>query len=386
MTFIKKQSVAFNILNNFKSVNYINTIEQTVELINDNFNKGLIDELTVEQAFEQLDNVIQKSATHKYFKREGVPGNYKYYYTEAEYRAAKGKKPEDRPSEDRPSEVIEKDGKKYKLQSNGKYLETSEHGLTKKEHLEMAEQHYENIGKLLEVDKVDEADKEQGRNVIHKMRASKLSDKEFTKEELKGDKKEGSYIVDNVNNGEVINSLFKEWNSIKTPEQHKEWAKKVANTKFGTYEDKTILSVMSDFNPKFPNEIIRRDFINEVQEAYKNSGGSKEKENAEKNKYLNDYGVHTGMISVLRKSEFARKPTIGEKLSEATKSQIEASITTEAERDYIESLPEFKMDRVPRSNPKSTTENYIAVDDKGDKYLVDTQGSDYMRYVVKLKM
>lgn len=84
------------------------------------------------------------------------------------------------------------------------------------------------------------------------------------------DKKEDGNIVDNVNNGKVINSLFKEWNSIKTPEQHKKWAKKVANTKFGTYKDKTILNVMSDFNPKFPNEIIKKDFINETREAYKN--------------------------------------------------------------------------------------------------------------------
>lgn len=179
---IKKQSIAFNILNNFKGVNDINPIEQTVELINENFNKGLINELELEEAFEQLDNVIQKSAPHKYFKREGTPGNYKYYYTEAEYKQAKGTK----------------------------------------------------------------------------------------------DKKEDGNIVDNINNGEVINSLFKEWNSIKTSEQHKEWAKKVANTKFGTYEDKTILNVMSDFNPKFPNEIIKKDFINEIQEAYKNSGGAKE--------------------------------------------------------------------------------------------------------------
>lgn len=100
------------------------------------------------------------------------------------------------------------------------------------------------------------------------------------KEEQESEEKKesGGNIVDNVNNGEVINSLFKEWNSIKTPEQHKEWSKKVANTKFGTYEDKTILNVMNDFNPKFPNEIIKKDFINEIQEAYKNSGGSKEKE------------------------------------------------------------------------------------------------------------
>lgn len=34
---------------------------------------------------------IEKAAGHKYYKREGTPGNYKYYYTEEQYRKAKGK-------------------------------------------------------------------------------------------------------------------------------------------------------------------------------------------------------------------------------------------------------------------------------------------------------
>lgn len=181
---IKRQSVAFNIINNFKETE-VDPIIKVTNILNENFNKGLVDELTTNQAFEELDNLIEKGmGGHKYFKREGTPGNYKYYYTEGEYKQAKGKGIEGKGS----FETIEKDGKKYKLQSNGKYLEVSEQGMTKKEHLEMAEQHYENINKLLEADKVDEADKEQGRNVIHKTRASKLSSKEFTKEELKEEK------------------------------------------------------------------------------------------------------------------------------------------------------------------------------------------------------
>ena len=36
-------------------------------------------------------NDIEKAQSHKYFKREGTPGNYKYYYTEAEYKQAKGR-------------------------------------------------------------------------------------------------------------------------------------------------------------------------------------------------------------------------------------------------------------------------------------------------------
>lgn len=46
-------------------------------------NKGL--------KYGSVDN-IKKAQQHKYFKREGTPGHYKYYYTEAEYKEAKGMK------------------------------------------------------------------------------------------------------------------------------------------------------------------------------------------------------------------------------------------------------------------------------------------------------
>ncbi len=35
-------------------------------------------------------DLLEKAMGHKYFKREGAPGNYKYYYTEEEYKQAKG--------------------------------------------------------------------------------------------------------------------------------------------------------------------------------------------------------------------------------------------------------------------------------------------------------
>lgn len=40
--------------------------------------------------YRKKDSDIEKAASHKYFKREGTTGNYKYYYTEAEYKQAKG--------------------------------------------------------------------------------------------------------------------------------------------------------------------------------------------------------------------------------------------------------------------------------------------------------
>lgn len=37
-------------------------------------------------------DLLEKSMGHKYFKREGSPGHYKYYYTEEEYDKEKGVK------------------------------------------------------------------------------------------------------------------------------------------------------------------------------------------------------------------------------------------------------------------------------------------------------
>lgn len=34
-------------------------------------------------------DILEKGINHKYYKREGTPGNYKYYYTEEEYKKAK---------------------------------------------------------------------------------------------------------------------------------------------------------------------------------------------------------------------------------------------------------------------------------------------------------
>ncbi|MFA5634226.1 MAG: hypothetical protein WC973_03690 [Candidatus Dojkabacteria bacterium] len=46
-------------------------------------------------------DLLEKAMGHKYFKREGSPGNYKYYYTEAEYKKAKSKKTEGTSKESR---------------------------------------------------------------------------------------------------------------------------------------------------------------------------------------------------------------------------------------------------------------------------------------------
>ena len=82
-------------------------------------------------------------------------------------------------------------------------------------------------------------------------------------------------IIDDINNGKIINELFNQWNSIETEDEHIKWSEKVAATRFGTYHNMTILEVMKNFTCKFPNEIAKRDFIREVTDAYE----SKESKN-----------------------------------------------------------------------------------------------------------
>lgn len=67
------------------------TVNKVTEELNKSFTNGTSAD-TVEAAFKNLDILIEKSGNHKYFKREGSPGNYKYYYTKEEYDKAHGKK------------------------------------------------------------------------------------------------------------------------------------------------------------------------------------------------------------------------------------------------------------------------------------------------------
>lgn len=53
--------------------------------LNSNLEKGFISQELFENATEEL----QKASGHKYFKREGVKGKYKYYYTQEDYNKSK---------------------------------------------------------------------------------------------------------------------------------------------------------------------------------------------------------------------------------------------------------------------------------------------------------
>lgn len=75
-------------------------------------------------------------------------------------------------------------------------------------------------------------------------------------------------IVEHINNGKIINEIYDQWDSIKTEQEYKDWFEKVAATKFGTYNNMTILEVMEKMECRFPNQIIKIDFIKEVTNAY----------------------------------------------------------------------------------------------------------------------
>jgi len=72
-------------------------------------------------------------------------------------------------------------------------------------------------------------------------------------------------VKKNEGSGKIINSIFYKWNKIKNQKQHDDWEKLVKNTKFGTYGTLNFIEVMEKLEPKFPNEIIKRDFYNEIQ-------------------------------------------------------------------------------------------------------------------------
>lgn len=202
-----------------------------------------------DSTFEQLSKSmepeeLEKAMGHKYFKREGTPGNYKYYYTEAEYRAAKGKK-----SEDQSSEVIEKDGKKYKLQPNGKYLEISEQGMTKEQHIIQREKDRE---AAVDVEGRLRKQREQS-SIKNNESASKLSDKEFTKEGLEGlDINVGQkYHTPAPEGGEAIDFVVKKIDNGKyTIETTNEEGRKGEHT----FDEKTIKELISESKLKEPGK------------------------------------------------------------------------------------------------------------------------------------
>jgi hypothetical protein len=63
-----------------------------VNIMNNNLEKGIIDNDTYEKGVSQLEVLLEKARSHNYWKREGTPGNYKYWYSKEEYESKTGKK------------------------------------------------------------------------------------------------------------------------------------------------------------------------------------------------------------------------------------------------------------------------------------------------------
>lgn len=78
---------------------------------------------------------------------------------------------------------------------------------------------------------------------------------------------ESKKIVDDVNHGKKINELYNEFDKIKDQKDWDKWAKNLQDFKVGTYENKNILDILDNFNPKFPNNFIKNSFISEVKQA-----------------------------------------------------------------------------------------------------------------------
>ena len=81
------------------------SMEDSFNHVNDGLNKGFsegkFDEEVYARAVVKFQSIIEKAQGHKYFKREGAPGNYKYYYTEEQYKKEKGLKGDEKDMFDR---------------------------------------------------------------------------------------------------------------------------------------------------------------------------------------------------------------------------------------------------------------------------------------------
>ena len=73
------------------------------------------------------------------------------------------------------------------------------------------------------------------------------------------------FIVDDINNGKVINKNYNQWNSVKTETDYGKWKDATRKLLFG---DKNILRIINNFNPKkdSPNRI---GYIKELKKILK---------------------------------------------------------------------------------------------------------------------
>lgn len=56
------------------------------------------------------------------------------------------------------------------------------------------------------------------------------------------------YIVEDINNGKVINKVYAKWNKIKTKKQYDAFTTKIETLRFGTFKNFTIIEAMQGFD------------------------------------------------------------------------------------------------------------------------------------------
>jgi hypothetical protein len=113
-----------------------NPFEEIANKCNESFQKGLVTESEFNSAIDYFEDLM-KGMGHKYFKREGTAGNYKYYYTEAEYKKAKGGKEESK--KDSLEENISTNSEgihQFINPANGKVVSESKSGESKKDFMD----------------------------------------------------------------------------------------------------------------------------------------------------------------------------------------------------------------------------------------------------------
>lgn len=84
------KALALEVVGRTSDEDFNKAIDEVADTLNKSFLDGLVDEQVVEVDFKNLDAILEKARPHKYYKREGSPGNYKYYYTKEQYEKEKG--------------------------------------------------------------------------------------------------------------------------------------------------------------------------------------------------------------------------------------------------------------------------------------------------------
>lgn len=103
-----RKALEIEAMGNQENEDFTEAIDEVADTLNKSLEDGLIGREEYERDFDNLDQIIQKARPHKYIKCEGTTGNYKYYYTLEEYKAAQGGAVDTTEGEDKKVEIDKK--------------------------------------------------------------------------------------------------------------------------------------------------------------------------------------------------------------------------------------------------------------------------------------